>query len=159
MVTLKNQFQRIKAIEVKINKHLFITCAVVTIVVMVMLLLEFFSRGAFPATQISLFYLGVLLLYSLHKEIVRWLGQRKVERQGEYFVYAWIILTTLLYIVNFFTKNFYSFSAEGEPLDILKKISIITLEVLAIFVLTRILKLLKICFTKNQFLKKIKESD
>jgi hypothetical protein len=159
IMTFKQQFQRIKKIETEINRNLFIACAVVTIVAMAMLLLEFFTRGAFPTAQISLFYLGVLLLYSLHKEMVRWLGQRQVERQGEYFVYAWIILTTTLYIVNFFAKDLYSCSAAGEPLDTLEKISVITLEVLAIFILTRILKILKICLTRNQFFKKIKESD
>ena len=71
---------------------------------MVIKLAEFFSRGAFAPTKIELFYLGVLVIYSLHKEMVRWLGERKVERQGECFVYIWVGLTTALYLINFFTN-------------------------------------------------------
>lgn len=159
MATIKNQFQRIKTVEVSINKHLFIICSVVTLVVMVMVIAEFFTRGSFLSSQISLFYLGVLILYSLHKEIVRWLGHRKAERQGEYFVYSWVSLTTILYIVNFATKNYYSVNSEGLSIDILQRISILTLEVLAIFVFTRLLKILKVCLIRGQFLKKIKEND
>ena len=156
---LKNQFQRVKEIETKINRNLFVICSVVTIVVMAMVLSQFFTRGAFPPTQITLFYLGVLILYSLHKEIVRWLGQRKIERQGEYFVYSWIILTTLLFAINFFTKGYFSYSAEGEHLNTLREISTLTLEVFVIFIFTRVMKMLKICLVKRQLLKKIKGSD
>lgn len=147
-MTLQTQFQGVKTIEARINKNLFIICAAVTVVVMAMVLLEFFTRGIFPSAQITLFYLGVLILYSLHKEMVRWLGQRKVERQGEYFVYAWIGLTTILYIINFLTKEYYSYSTQGEPLAILKGISILTLEVLGIFIFTRCLKILKVFLIK-----------
>ncbi len=152
-MTLKTHLQNIKTIETKINRNLFIICAVVTVVVMVMMLLEFFTRGVFSPTQINLFYLGVLILYSLHKEIVRWLGQRKIERQGEYFVYSWIILTTLLFIINFLTKEHFSYSAEGEYLGTLREVSILTLEVFGIFILTRIMKMLKICLVRNRILK------
>ena len=152
-MTLKTHLQNIKTIETKINRNLFIICAVVTVVVMVMMLLEFFTRGVFLPTQINLFYLGVLILYSLHKEIVRWLGQRKIERQGEYFVYSWIILTTLLFIINFLTKEHFSYSVEGEYLGTLREVSILTLEVFGIFILTRIMKMLKICLVRNRILK------
>jgi len=155
-MTLNNKFQRIKAIESKINRNLFIICAVVTIVVMAMVSSEFFTRGAFPPSQITLFYLGVLILYSFHKEIVRWLGQRKVERQGEYFVYSWIVLTTLLFIINFLTKEHFSYSAKGEHLNTLREISVLTLEVFAIFIFTRIMKMLKVLLARKQLLKKIK---
>jgi len=158
-MTIKGQFQRIKTIETGINKNLFRICAAVTVVVMVMMLLEFFTRGAFPSTQISFFYLGVLILYSLHKEVVRWLGERKVDRQGEYFVYAWISLATALYLIDFFTKNYYTLTANGDSLDVLKRVSILTVEVLAIFIFTRVLKIMKICIARNQFLRKIKEND
>lgn len=154
-MTLKNKFQQLKEIETGINRNLFFICGAVTLVVMLMMILEFFSRGVFPPTQMSLFYLGVLIIYSLHKELVRWLGQRKVERQGEYFVYSWIALTTLLYIINFLTKEYFSYSAQGEHLATLRETSILTLEVLGIFILTRCLKILKIFLAKDRLSKKL----
>jgi len=156
---LKSKFQRVRTIETKINRNLFIICGLVTIVVMAMILSQFFTRGAFPPIQITMFYLGVLILYSLHKEIVRWLGQRKIERQGEYFVYSWIILTTLLFAINFFTKEHFNHSIEGEQLNTLRDVSRLTLEVFVIFIFTRTMKMLKICLVKRQLFKKIKGSD
>jgi len=153
------QFQHIKAIETGINKHLFVICAIVTIVVMAMTLIDFFSRGNLFTVQIAPFYLGVLGIYSLHKEIVRWLGQRSVERQGELFVYIWIGLTTALYAVNFTTKNYFSVTAEGLSINTLQSTAVLTLEVLAIFIFTRFLKILKICVSRKQFFRKIKNNN
>jgi len=158
-MTLINHLRYVREIESKINRNLFIVCSLVTVIVMVMLLMEFFSRGDFPPTQITLFYLGVLLIYSLHKEVVRWLGRRKIERQGEYFVYAWIILTTLLFLINFFSKQYFSYSEQGEYLYALRKVSVLTLEVFMIFIFTRVLKILKICLIKDHLFKRIKDSD
>lgn len=145
---LNNRFQELRGIEAGINKNLFLICSGVTIVAMSMITLEFFTRGAFPPTRMNLFYLGVLIIYSLHKEMVRWLGKRKIERQGEHFVYGWIGLTTLFYIINFLTKNYFSYSAGGEPLATLKGLTILTLEVLGIFIFTRCLKILKVFLVK-----------
>ena len=142
------KFKQLREIEGGINKNLFLICAGVTLVAMLMITLEFFTRGAFSPTRMSLFYLGVLIIYSLHKEMVRWLGKRKIERQGEYFVYGWIGLTTLLYIINFLTKDYFSYSAAGEPLFILKELTILALEVLGIFIFTRCLKIIKVVLTK-----------
>lgn len=155
----KNQFQHIRVIEAGINKHLFIICGIVTIAVMAMTLIDFFTRGNLFTVQIAPFYLGVLIIYSLHKEIVRWLGERRVERQGELFVYAWIGLTTALYVVNFVTQNYFSVTAEGLSINTLQSTTVLTLEVLAIFIFTRFLKILKICLTKKGFFKKIKDND
>ena len=143
-MSTKNQVKHLRKIESGINQHLYLICGIVTVVVMTMTLIEFLSCGLFSPTRMTLFYLGVLLIYSLHKELIRWLGKRKTERQGEYFVYGWIGLTTLLYIVNFMSKDYFSYSVTGEPTTILREISILTLEVLAIFILTRCLKILKI---------------
>jgi len=143
-MTNKDQIKKLKGVESQINKHLYFICSIITIVTMAVMLTEFLSRGAFAPANMGLFYLGVLLIYSLHKELVRWLGQRKVERQGEHFVYAWIVLTALLYVVNFFSNGYFSHSATGEPLEVLKDLSILTVEVLAIFIFTRCLKILKI---------------
>ncbi len=145
---LNNRFQELRGIEAGINKNLFLICSGVTIVAMLMITLEFFTRGAFPPTRMNLFYLGVLIIYSLHKEMVRWLGKRKIERQGEHFVYSWIGLATLFYIINFLTKNYFSYSAGGEPLATLKELTILTLEVLGIFIFTRCLKILKVVLVK-----------
>ena len=142
------KIKRIREIELKINKNLFVICGIVTVVTMVMILTEFFTRGSFPPTQISLFYLGVLVIYSVHKELLRWLGERKLERQGEIYVYSWIALTTILYTINFLSKDFFNYSPAGEPLYTLKEISIISFEVLVIFIITRGSKLIKIGLTK-----------
>ncbi len=156
---LNHQLQRLRTVETGINRNLFLICAGVTLVAMAMVIIGFFTRGVFPSTRMSFFYLGVLIIYSLHKEMVRWLGQRKVERQGEYFVYGWITLTTLLYIVNFLTKDYFGYSVGGERLDPLREISTLTVEVLAIFIFTRILKLLRIFLTKRQILKKLQDGE
>ena len=136
--------------EAKINHNLYLICGGVTVLTMIMIAMEFFSRGVFPPTKISLFYLGVLLLYSLHKELIRWMGDRKVDYQGEYFVYGWIALTTLLYLVNFMSKDYFSYSIYGEPSTTLREISFLTLEVLAIFLVTRGSKLIKVFLVKKQ---------
>ena len=149
-MTVETQIKHLREIEGGINKHLYLICGIVTVVIMAMTLVEFFSRGLFSSARISLFYLGVLLIYSLHKEILRWLGKRRVERQGEYFVYAWITLTTLLYIVNFISRDYFYYSVKGEPITILKEISLLTIEVLAIFIFTRCLKILKIFLVKSE---------
>jgi len=145
----KTQIKHLREVEGGINKHLFLICGVVTVVIMGMVLAEFFSRGVFSSDKISLFYLGVLLIYSFHKEIIRWLGKRRIERQGEYFVYGWIALTTFLYIINFLSKDYFYYSVKGEPTIILKEVSLLTIEVLAIFIFTRCLKILKIFLVKN----------
>lgn len=147
---INNNLKNLKKLEIGINKNLYIICAVITIVTMAMVAIEFFSRGSFPSTRIGLFYLGILIIYSLHKELVRWLGERKVERQGEYFVYAWIGFTTLLYIINFLTKDFFIYSAQGATLATLGQTCILTLEVLVIFLITRGSKLIKVVLIKKK---------
>ena len=145
-----NKFKPLREAEKKISNHLFVICSVVTVIVMIMKLTEFFSRGSFYPEKISLFYLGILIIYSLHKEMLRWLGKRKMERQGEYFVYCWIIFTIILYIINFFTKGYFSYTPGGFSLNTLQDISIISIEVLAIFILTRSLKILKVVLERNK---------
>lgn len=142
-MSIQNPLKRLREIEAGINRKLFYIAGGVTFAAMAMVLLQFFTRGQFPPARIDIFYLGVLVIYSLHKELVRWLGKRKVERQGEVFVYSWIALTTALYIINFLTKDYFSYSAEGESLNTLRETAILTLEVLAVFLLTRTLKIVK----------------
>ena len=141
--------QQIIQAEVKINNILFGICFFVTILAIAMALLEFFSRGIYPPSDINIFYIGVLTIYALHKEAIRFLQQSKADRkskQGELFVYIWIIMTTFLYLINFLTKNYFSYSAEGLPLNTLMGIGFTALEVGAVFVFARILKLLMIRF-------------
>lgn len=148
-MAIDNRLKNLKMIEAGINKHFFLICSAVTMVTMLMVVIEFFTRGVFPPTRINMFYLAVLIIYSLHKELVRWLGNRKVERQGEYFVYGWIGLTTTLYLVNFLSKDYFSRSVLGGPLDTLNDVSWLTLEVLGVFILTRCLKILKTGFNRH----------
>ncbi len=134
----------LKKVELLINQHLYTLCSVVTILIMLMFIIEFFTRGIFSLAKIELFYLGVLLLYSFHKELIRCVGCRKVDRQGENFVYIWITLTLVLYIINFITQNFFSLTVYNEQSLVLKNLSILTLQVLAIFIFTRGIKFLKV---------------
>lgn len=107
-------------------------------------LLEFFSRGEFPTSRIGLFYVGVLAIYSLHKEALRFLEhthENNGQKNGELFVYLWLVMTATLYLINFLTKNHYIVSNDGEKLLALANISYTALEVGGVFILARILKL------------------
>jgi hypothetical protein len=135
--------------EIKINNILFCACFFVTVLTIAMALLEFFSRGIYPPSNISIFYIGVLAIYALHKEAIRFLQRSEPEkgsRGGEIFVYIWIIMTTSLYLINFLSKNYFSYSPDGEELKILINIAFTTIEVGVVFVLARILKLLMVRF-------------
>ena len=137
-----NQIRNLRKIELSINTNLFIICSIVTVAAMVLMTTDFFTRGSFMPSRMNLFYLAVVFIYSIHKELIRWLGEKKIKRRGEYFVYAWIILTTVLYVINFFTHDYYSYSLEGYRLGALRDISLLTIEILGIFIVSRILKLL-----------------
>ncbi|OGZ18194.1 MAG: hypothetical protein A2V72_00010 [Candidatus Nealsonbacteria bacterium RBG_13_37_56] len=137
-----NQIKSLRKIELSINTNLFIICSIVTVAAMVLMTTDFFTRGSFVPSRMSLFYLAVVFIYSIHKELIRWLGEKKIKRRGEYFVYAWIILTTALYIINFFTHDYYSYSLEGYRLGALRDISLLTIEILGVFIVSRVLKLL-----------------
>ena len=144
-----NKLNPIRIIENKINKRLFWICSAVTVLIMMMETIEFFTRGIFSSADMNLFYLGILIIYSFHKELIRWLGKSKMERQGEYFVYAWIGLTIFLYIINFFSKNYFAYNVEGEQLSVVRDLSIISIEVLAVFIFTRGLKIFNV-FLKSR---------
>ena len=140
----KTGLENLRRVESKINKNLFIISTLVTIVTMAMVAAEFFTCGFFSAVRIEFFYLGVVLIYSLHKEMLRWFGEKKIRRQGEYFVYAWIILTAILFVINFLTNGRLPYLPNCDTAGTLKDATRITLEILVIFIATRCLKLLKI---------------
>jgi hypothetical protein len=141
MDTNDKKIREIRKIETITNENLFLICTIVTLVTMALMVTNFFTRGSFFPTNIGFFYLTVVLIYSMHKEFIRWLGEKKSQKQGEYFVYAWIILTTILYVVNFFSNNYFGFSKEGYHITSLADIAYTTIEVLAVFVITRMLKI------------------
>jgi len=149
-MTREPNIKQTRDTEAILNRNLYLLCGFVTFVTMAMIVIEFFSRGQFFPTHMNIFYLGILIIYALHKELVRWLGRRKLERQGEYFVYAWVLLTTFLYIVNFVSKDYYTHLAQGGPSGTLRDISILTLEVLVIFIFTRCLKILKLLLKRKK---------
>ena len=139
--------EKVIKIETNINNILFWICFFVTLLAIFMSLTEFFSRGEFPTSKIGLFYVGVLAIYSLHKEALRFLEHAheiRGQKNGELFVYLWIIMTAILYLINFLTKNHYSVSNNGEKLLALTSISYTALEVGGVFILARILKLVMI---------------
>jgi len=145
----EEKLKTVREIEFTINKHLFLICATITLIAMLMVTIEFFTRGAFPPSKIGFFYVAVLFVYSIHKEMLRWLGEKKIERQGEYFLYSWIGLTVILYIINFLTRDYFSYSPEGMSAESLKIVSIITIEVAIIFLFTRLSKVIKIILEKR----------
>ena len=142
MDTKDKNIKEIRKVEKGINNNLFIICTIVTLASMTMMVVNFFSRGSFSPAKIGFFYLTVVLIYSLHKEFVRWLGEKKSRRQGEYFVYAWVLLTTTLYTINFFCDGYYSYSKEGYEVSTLADIAFTSMQVLGVFVLTRIMKII-----------------
>ena len=146
--------EKVIQIETKINAVLFWICFFITLLAIFMSLAEFFSRGAFPPSRINVFYVGILAVYSLHKEALRFLERsvsEKAQRKGELFVYLWIIITAILYLINFLTKDRFSYSDTGEELKGLIDITYITIEVGGVFVLSRILKLLMVKYLyKNE---------
>ena len=147
----KPTLEKLAKPEVVVNKNLFLITTIITVIVMGMVITEFFTRGELPITRgIGFFYMGILFLYSLHKETLRWLQKKGEDRQGEKFVYAWIALAIVLYLVNFVSGCHFETSADGTPLHILDEISVTTLEVFAIFVLTRISKIIKVSLLKNK---------
>jgi len=131
--------------EFSINRTLFNISIFVTLLAIGMMLTEFFSRGAFPATKIGVFYIGVLMIYSFHKEALRWISKvtdKEIIRRGEYFVYFWIVLTAVLYLVNFLTKDYFITGKMGQELSALSEITFTTLEVCAVFIFSRIFKII-----------------
>jgi len=145
--------QKIIEAELKINNVLFGICFFVTILAIAMALLEFFSRGIYPPSNINVFYIGVLTIYALHKEAIRFLQKSEPKRkskQGELFVYVWIIMTAILYVINFLTNNHFSQSPDGLEIGTLMHISFTALEVGAVFILARILKLAMVRFSHNK---------
>ena len=145
----EERLKKLKRAELAINKNLFIICAAITLIAMTISAIEFFARGAFPPSGINFFYIGILFLYSIHKEILRWLEKKEIERQGEWFVYVWIALVVTLYITNFLTRGYFSYSSEGVFVGSLGRITTITLEVSAIFILTRLSKAIKMGLEKK----------
>jgi hypothetical protein len=112
---------------------------------MVMMVMEFFSRGKLPSTRIGNFYIGVLLIYSFHKEALRWLeekDQKRVQRRGEIFVYAWLILTTVVYLINFFNHDFYMTDDAGRQAKALMEITSTAIEAGGVFIFTRLIKVI-----------------
>ena len=143
------KLNRVKQVESSISRNLFFVSGFISVIAMIMALVEFFSRGAFPPSGINVFYIGVLLIYSLHKEFLRWLDEKEVERQGEWFLYSWIGLTVVLYIINFWAKGYFSYSQEGMASDSLRGITFLTLEVSGVFILARFSKIIKIILEKK----------
>ena len=113
---------------------------------MATILVEFFSRGEFPNFKIDIFYLGVLLIYSAHKELVRLMGKKNFWHHGEYFVYAWVIITIFLYLVNFISKGYYASSALGYQNTVLTDASLLTLQVMVVFIISRVFKIARASF-------------
>lgn len=136
----------------EINNILFRLCLFITIVAMAMMLVGFFTKGTFPPAKIGTFYLVVLLLYSAHKEAFRWIeekGSQQQQRNGEYFVYAWIVITVVLYLVNFLTRGYFNYPL-GIDSPALSEITFTTIEVCGVFILTQLSKMGMVHFFKNK---------
>lgn len=64
--------EEFKRVEEDVNRHLYLITAVITVIAMALILVRFSTGGAFLSSGISFFYVGVVLIYSLHKEMIRW---------------------------------------------------------------------------------------
>jgi hypothetical protein len=137
--------QKLKKAESAINKNLYWLSALLTFLSMAVVLVEFFSRGLFPEFNINILYVGILLLYSLHKELLHMLHEKTGKRHGEYFVYGWVILTATLYVINFFTRGYFTNTPNN---NVLIETSFLTLEIMAIFILSRATKVLRAYYKK-----------
>lgn len=146
--------EKIIQLETKISNILFWLCFFITFLAIFMSLVEFFSKGEFPPSRINVFYIGILTIYALHKEALRFLersSSEKSQKRGEFFVYLWIVITAVLYLINFLKKDYYSYSLDNRGLSSLMNITFTTLEVGGVFILARILKLLMVRFLyKNE---------
>lgn len=143
---ITQEHQEVHLVERRINDMLYSICLAVTYVAIGMSLVRFFSRGEYVSDEINLFYFGVLGLYSLHKEAMHWLMEKEElasRRKGEYFVFLWLILTLVLYVINFATNGHFVVSEHGGELHTLKEITFTALEVGAIFVASRFLKIMR----------------
>ena len=143
------EFKELRDVEALINKNLYLLCTILTLLTMAAILLEFFSRGAFPDFRIDVFYIGILVIYSLHKELIRLMGKKHFHHHGEYFVYAWVFLTVALYLINFFTKGYFTSSSSYQQNTVLTDASLLTLEVMGVFIISRAFKLAKILFNRR----------
>jgi len=145
-----HEIKEIRKVEAVINRNLYLLCSVVTILTMITIFVGFFSRGEFPNFRIEVFYLGVLLIYSIHKELLRLMGKKDFWYHGEYFVYVWVAITILLYSINFITKGYYTCSSSGSPSTILTDTSLLTLYVMLVFIISRALKIARASFEVKQ---------
>lgn len=133
--------RNLKINEMKINHRLYRICYLITIITMILVIIQFFSRGYFSIQNFGFFYIGILFIYSFHKESIRWLGEVR-DRRGEYFVYIWIAITIFLYLIDFFSKGYYSHTPDGRVNNSLNDLIKLTLEVGAVFVLTKTMKVI-----------------
>ena len=145
----EEKLKKIRMVEITINKNLFLICIVISVITMSILGIEFFSQRIFPSSKISFFYIGILLIYSIHKEMLRWVGAKRIERQGEWFVYSWIGFTVILYVINFSSKGYFNYPLGNTSSESLNQIAVTTLEICGIFIVTRLSKMLKIILEKR----------
>lgn len=123
--------------EKEVNQQLFFITAILSFITMAMFLVSFFSKGEFPPSSITVLYLGVLVVYAIHKESLRWMKgpQQDLKRKGELFVYIWIFFTAFLYIIDFLNPGKYNIDSSTNPA--LQSATILSLEILVIFILTK----------------------
>lgn len=134
--------------EKEVNQQLFFITAVLSVITMAMFLISFFSKGEFPPSSITVLYLGVLVVYAIHKESLRWMKspQQDLKRKGELFVYIWISFTASLYIIDFLNPGRYNTDSFTNPA--LQGATILSLEILVIFILTKGSKIVKKFYKK-----------
>lgn len=131
-------------VENTISIALYRVCMYVTVIAMVMVAVRFFSRGAFPPDNINVFYIGILALYSLHKEALHWILEKETwpdRRRGEQLVYGWFVLVASLYFVNFLSGDWFESTYDGGHSHTLKEATFLALEVGGIFVASRFIKI------------------
>lgn len=79
---------------------------------MAMTVVEFFQLKVpfkVPRTM-PLAYFIFLITYVLNKEAMRWLKRVRKKKRGEYFLYAWWLLTFVLYLISSVSEERYQVS-------------------------------------------------
>ncbi|RJO59797.1 hypothetical protein C4546_00305 [Candidatus Parcubacteria bacterium] len=94
--------------QLKLAKHfaktsaLFWLCAIWSVSVLGMCVMEFLKFDAFTTPRSLPFIYAVLIFtYFCRKEIDRWLGKFWKKRQGEYFFVAWWCTLLIMYVLVF----------------------------------------------------------
>ena len=110
---LKDLWLSIKTSLKNSNEWLFWFCAFFTLVLIVMIYIEFFLTDYETPLVLVIGYIGFITTYTTNKEINKWTASGLIiEKPGELFVYIWGLTLVVMGIIQFLTKNQYQVPEE-----------------------------------------------